>query len=83
MTEETTDRNALFKQTIARFSKLNAEGRHFFTGRLIENAKDNPLLMQEIECVMQRLETDSELAVCWKAEEDSPLEATCCPQPAV
>jgi hypothetical protein len=69
MNEETADRNALFTQTIDRFSKLTEEGRHCFTDRLIGNAKDNPVLMQEIECVMKRLEADPELAVCWKAAE--------------
>ncbi len=80
MTEEANDRSAVFTQTIDRFSKLNEEGRRYFTGRLVESAKDNPALMREIEHVMQRLETESDLAICWKAAAGAPLEVPAGPQ---
>lgn len=67
MSETLTDRNAHFDQTIKRFSKLNVAGRHRFIGRLIGRAERNRLLTQELERVIQRLETDSNLAKCWKA----------------
>lgn len=69
MNEDTTDRTARFTRTIARFSKLSAGGRQSFTARLIESAKENAALMQEIERAMERLETDSQLAICWNAPE--------------
>jgi hypothetical protein len=69
MNEDTTDRNARFTQTIAQFSKLSAGGRQDFTSRLIGSAKDDAVLLQEIERVMERLETDSQLAICWDAPE--------------
>ena len=67
MSETLTDRNAHFDQTIKRFSKLNVAGRHYFIGRLIGRAEGKPLLSQELDRVIQRLETDSNLAKCWKA----------------
>jgi len=75
MSEAPTDRKAQFEQTIQRFSKLNAAGRHHFIGRIIHRAGCKPPLAQELERVLERLETDSHLAKCWAAPKPVAAEA--------
>jgi hypothetical protein len=75
MCETLTDRKAQFEQTIQRFSELNAAGRHHFIARIISRAGCKPPLAQELERVLQRLETDSHLAKCWTPAETVAVEA--------
>ena len=74
MSESLTDRKAQFEQTIQRFSKLNATGRHHFIGQIIDRAKSKLPLAQEVERALQRLETDSHLAKCWTPAETTAVE---------
>ena len=66
MMETIAERNALFNRTIQRFSTLNAADRREFIRELFVRAEGNTLLKQEIENVIQRLETDSTRQKCWE-----------------
>jgi hypothetical protein len=74
MNPQTPHRTARFQYLLDRFSKLNEAGRHCFIGRIIDGADANPVLLQEISQVLQRLETDAGLARCWHS--GSGMEAT-------
>jgi len=83
MSEETTNRTQQFNQVLQRFSKLNVGGMHYFIGRLIGGATDKPALTQEIERVLQRLETDSNLKRCWKAADSFGKQESPAPENAI
>lgn len=76
MSDETTNSTQRFNKVLERFSKLNTGGRHYFIGRLTSSAIDKPALRLELERVLQRLETDSNLRRCWSAGGPFEAEAT-------
>lgn len=71
MNTEVPHNAPLFNQVLQRFSKLNEAGRHTFIGRLIEDARGNAHLEKEIRNALQRLESDTHLAICLNPAEPS------------
>jgi len=64
--ETIAERNARFERTIQRFSNLNVAERQKFITEIIVRAEGKTLLTQELENVINRLETDPNLQVCWE-----------------
>ena len=54
-----------FTRFLGRFSRLTAEGKRLFFGRLIEGGTEKPAITAEFDRALQKLETDPDLRKCW------------------